>query len=226
MLTDVRTVETNQRFLEQNEAWARKQKLSDPTFLARLDHEQTPDVLWIGCSDRRVPAEIIVNAKPGEMFVHRNIANQMAATDFNGLTVLQYAVDVLKVKHIIVCGHYNCGGVIAALKPQSPGLLLVNKWLMGVKDLYRTYQDDIESLPTRRERVARLVELNVMKQVENLAHSSIIQDSWSKNVGPSLHGWVYGLRNGRIKELVQMQPGASINPVFGIRLYQDAPETS
>ena len=205
---------TNQRFLEQNEAWARKQKLRDPTFLARLDHEQSPDVLWIGCSDSRVPAEIIVDAKPGEMFVHRNIANQIATTDFNGLTVLQYAVDVLRVQHIIVCGHYNCGGIIAALRPQAPGLLLVNKWLMGVKDLYRTNQDEIEALPTKRERVGRLVELNVMKQVENLAHSSIVQDSWRRSEGPSLHGWVYGLRNGRIKELIQIKRGAEINPVY------------
>lgn len=205
---------TNQRFLEQNEAWARKQKLKDPTFLARLDHEQSPDVLWIGCSDSRVPAEIIVDAKPGEMFVHRNIANQIATTDFNGLTVLQYAVDVLRVRHIIVCGHYNCGGIIAALRPQTPGLLLVNKWLMVVKDLYRTNQDEIEALPTKRERVGRLVELNVMKQVENLAHSSIVQDSWRRSEGPSLHGWVYGLRNGRIKELIQIKRGAEINPVY------------
>lgn len=205
---------TNQRFLEQNEAWARKQKLKDPTFLARLDHEQSPDVLWIGCSDSRVPAEIIVDAKPGEMFVHRNIANQIATTDFNGLTVLQYAVDVLRVQHIIVCGHYNCGGIIAALRPQTPGLLLVNKWLMVVKDLYRTNQDEIEALPTKRERVGRLVELNVMKQVENLAHSSIVQDSWRRSEGPSLHGWVYGLRNGRIKELIQIKRGAEINPVY------------
>lgn len=204
----------NQRFLEQNETWARKQKLRDPTFLARLDHEQSPDVLWIGCSDSRVPAEIIVDAKPGEMFVHRNIANQIATTDFNGLTVLQYAVDVLRVQHIIVCGHYNCGGIIAALRPQTPGLLLVNKWLMGVKDLYRTNQDEIEALATKRERVGRLVELNVMKQVENLAHSSIVQESWRKSEGPSLHGWVYGLRNGRIKELVQIKRGAEINPVY------------
>lgn len=207
-------VETYQRFLDQNESWARKQKLNDPTFLARLDHEQTPDVLWIGCSDSRVPAEIIVNAKPGEMFVHRNIANQMATTDFNGLTVLQYAVDVLRVKHIIVCGHYNCGGIIAALKPQTPGLLLVNKWLMGVKDLYSVNQDEIESLPTRRERVARLVELNVIKQVENLAHSSIVQESWQRSQSPSIHGWVYGLRNGRLKELIQMTVGNPVKPVY------------
>ncbi|MEY4684442.1 MAG: hypothetical protein RLZ25_901 [Pseudomonadota bacterium] len=207
-------METYQRFLDQNESWARKQKLNDPTFLARLDHEQTPDVLWIGCSDSRVPAEIIVNAKPGEMFVHRNIANQMATTDFNGLTVLQYAVDVLRVKHIIVCGHYNCGGIIAALKPQTPGLLLVNKWLMGVKDLYSVNQDEIESLPTRRERVARLVELNVIKQVENLAHSSIVQESWQRSQGPSIHGWVYGLRNGRLKELIQMTAGNPVKPVY------------
>lgn len=207
-------METFQRFLEQNESWARAQRLKDPTFLARLDHHQRPDVLWIGCSDSRVPAEIIVQAKPGEMFVHRNVANQMPATDFNGLTVLQYAVDVLKVNHVIVCGHYNCGGIIAALNPQTPGLLLVNKWLMGIKDLYSHYQDEIEVLPTRRERVARLVELNVQKQVENLAHSPIIQESWKEREGPSIHGWVYGLRNGRIKALVTIHPGNLVNPVY------------
>ncbi len=208
-------MDTHDKFLLQNENWARQQKLKDPTFLARLDYEQNPDVLWIGCSDSRVPAEIIVSARPGEMFVHRNIANQIATTDFNSLTVVQYAVEVLKVKHIIVCGHYNCGGIAAALKPQIPGLLLVNKWLMGLKDLYRRNHLEIMSLQTQRERIGRLAEMNVIQQVENLAHSPIIQDAWKQRNAPSLHGWVYGLRDGRLRELIQMQPGAAIHPIFG-----------
>lgn len=207
-------METYQKFLFQNSQWARTQKLRDPTFLARLDYEQTPDVLWIGCSDSRVPAEIIVGAKPGEMFVHRNIANQVATTDFNSLTVIQYAIEVLHVRHIIICGHYGCGGILAALKPQSPGLLLVNKWLMGIKELYRRHQDEIEALPTQREKTARLVELNVIQQIENLAHSPLIQDSWQRNQRPSLHGWVYGVRNGKLRELIKLDSDYSINPIF------------
>lgn len=207
-------MEAPQKLLIQNAGWAQQQKLRDPTFLARLDYEQSPDVLWIGCSDSRVPAEIIVNAQPGEMFVHRNIANQIATTDFNSLTVVQYAIEVLQVKHIIVCGHYNCGGIAAALKPQVPGLLLVNKWLMGLKELYRRNEQEIRALPTQRQKIGRLAELNIIQQVENLAHSSIIQDAWRKRMAPSLHGWVYGLRDGKLIELVQLQPGAAINPIF------------
>ncbi len=203
-----------QRMLEQNGVWARQQYLKDAHYLARLDFQQSPNVLWIGCSDSRVPGEIVVNANPGEMFVHRNIANQVVTTDFNCLTVLQYAVDVLKVKHIIVCGHYSCGGIAAALRPQQPGLLLVNKWLMRVRDLYRLNQNEIESLPTQRERAMRLVELNVIEQVQNLAHSSIIQEAWSSYEQPSIHGWVYVPRSGKIRELIEMQPRSAINPIY------------
>lgn len=214
IIKEVEGISAVQRMLEQNSVWARQQYLRDPHYLARLDFEQSPDVLWIGCSDSRVPAEIVVSANPGEMFVHRNVANQVATTDFNCLTVLQYAVEVLKVRHIVVCGHYGCGGIAAALRPQQPGLLLVNKWLMRVKDLYCIHQDEIEALPTRRERTMRLVELNVIEQVQNLAHSSIIQEAWSANEQPALHGWVYVPRSGKIKELIDMQPRCAINPIY------------
>jgi carbonic anhydrase len=210
-----------ERLLLENKAWAQEKIATQPEFFGRLAVDQTPDVLWIGCSDSRVPSEIIVNAQPGEMFVHRNIANQVITTDFNSLSVLQYAVDVLKVSHVIVCGHYNCGGIRAALNKQSPDLLIVNKWLKHIKDIYRFHHADIESLPTEEQRVHRLVELNVIEQVYNLVHTSIIQSAWKREQRPSLHGWVYGLDDGIIKELINLPPGSLISPIYQ---YADAAE--
>src|SRR5690554_517697 len=154
-----------EKLLLENKAWAEEQRIRDPGYFSRLAGAQTPDFLWIGCSDSRVPAEIIVNAQPGEIFVHRNIANQVITTDFNSLSVIQYAIDVLKVSHVIVCGHYNCGGIRAALSPQRSELLIVNKWLMHIKDVYRLHQAEINALETDEERAERLVELNVIEQV-------------------------------------------------------------
>ncbi|MGZ8245310.1 carbonate dehydratase [Methylomagnum sp.] len=203
-----------ERLLLENRAWAEEKIVKQPEFFERLATDQRPEFLWIGCSDSRVPAEIIVNAQPGEMFVHRNIANQVITTDFNSLSVLQYAVEVLKVSHVVVCGHYNCGGIRAALKKQRPDLLLVNKWLKHIKDVYRFHQTELESLSSESQRVHRLVELNVVEQIYNLAHTSIIQSAWKREQRPSLHGWVYGLDDGIIKQLITLPAGSLISPIY------------
>lgn len=207
-------MKTFEKLLLENKAWAQDRVSTDPAFFERMADVQKPEVLWIGCSDSRVPAEIIVNAQPGEMFVHRNIANQLITTDFNSLSVLQYAVDVLKVKHVIVCGHYNCGGVRAAMNKQNPNLLMVNKWLKHIKDIHRFHQTELEAFESDEERARRLVELNVIEQIYNLAHTSIIQSAWKNETRPTLHGWVYGLGDGIIKELINLPPGSQINPIY------------
>jgi len=213
-----------EKLLLENKAWSDEKKAVDPGFFERLAQAQNPEFLWIGCSDSRVPAEIIVNAKPGEIFIHRNIANQMIATDFNCLSVLQYAVDALQIKHIIVCGHYNCGGVKAALSMQSPDLMLTNKWLMHVKQIYRFHKDEIDALPTEKERVNRLVELNVIEQVQILAHTSIIQRAWNKHQRPVLHGWVYSLSDGLLNSLITLYPDTDLDPVFKYNFQNDLVE--
>ncbi|MGZ8218657.1 carbonate dehydratase [Methylomagnum sp.] len=203
-----------ERLLLENKAWAEEKIAREPEYFKHLAKEQTPEFLWIGCSDSRVPAELVINAEPGEIFVHRNIANQVITTDFNSLSVVQFAVAVLKVKHIIVCGHYNCGGVKAALDKQRSDLTLVNKWLMHIKDVYRFHQDDIETLPTREAQIDRLVELNIIEQVYRLAHTSIVQSAWKKERRPSLHGWVYGLNDGIIKELITLTPDHRLDSIY------------
>jgi carbonic anhydrase len=207
-------MQTFEKLLLENKAWAHDQVTNDPALFERLMEVQKPEVLWIGCSDSRVPSEIIVNAQPGEIFVHRNIANQVITTDFNSLSVLQYAVDVLKVSHVIVCGHYNCGGIRASLKKQSHGLLMVNKWLKHIKDVYRLHERELSSLPSDIDRVNRLVELNIIEQIYNLAHTSIIQSAWKQERRPTLHGLVYGLNDGVIKELINLPPGSQISPIY------------
>ncbi|MGI9213959.1 MAG: carbonate dehydratase [Methylococcaceae bacterium] len=202
------------KLLLENKAWANEQTTREPDYFRKLVHKQTPDFLWIGCADSRVPAEIITNAEPGEIFVHRNIANQIVKTDFNSLSVVQYAVQVLGVKHVVVCGHYNCGGVRAALDRQQPHLTLVNKWLLHIKDVYRLHQLEIEALPTMNERANRLVELNVIEQVYNLAHTAIIQKCWKTERRPTLHGWVYGLDDGVIHELITLTPDHRIESIY------------
>ena len=202
-----------EKLLEQNQQWSADKKAQDPQFFKNLSKQQKPDFLWIGCSDSRVPGEIIVNAEPGEIFIHRNIANQVIPTDFNCLSVLQYAVNVLQVKHIIVCGHYNCGGVVAALNKQRSDLVITNKWLMHIKNTYRLHQDEIDLLP-EAERVNKLVELNVIEQIYALSHTSIIQESWDQHQFPTLHGWVYGLDDGLLKTLITLSHEDDINPIF------------
>lgn len=206
-------MQTPEKLLLENKAWSEEVIKRDPDFFKQLAKEQKPEFLWIGCADSRVPADTIVNAQPGQIFVHRNIANQIITTDFNCLSVLQYAVDVLKVKHIIVCGHYGCGGVKAALQPQSSGLVVTNKWLMHIKDVYRLHQDELDMAPDA-QRLDRLIELNIIEQVYRLTHTSIIQASWKHGHKPTLHGWVYGLHDGLIKELVKLDYNTQINPIY------------
>ncbi|MFA5982965.1 MAG: carbonic anhydrase [Methylococcaceae bacterium] len=203
-----------EKLLLENKAWAQEKQEFDPDYFKLLAKEQTPEFLWIGCSDSRVPAEIIVNADPGEIFIHRNIANQLIPTDFNSLSVIQYAVAVLKVKHIIVCGHYNCGGIKAALGKQSANLVITNKWLMHIKETYRLHRQEIDALEREEQRVNRLVELNVLEQIKSLSHTSIIQKAWHEENSPLLHGWVYGLNDGLIKPLITLYPGAEIDTLY------------
>jgi carbonic anhydrase len=203
-----------EKLLLENKAWAEEKKLKEPDYFERLAADQKPEFLWIGCSDSRVPADIIINAEPGVIFAHRNIANQVIATDFNCLSVIQYAVQVLKVGHIIVCGHYNCGGVRAALERQKPELTLVNKWLTHIKDVYRLHREEIESQPTEKKKADRLVELNVIEQVKNLSHMSLIQNAWKHDQRPTLHGWVYALNDGILKQLIVLPPGSEVDIIY------------
>lgn len=204
---------TPAKLLLENKVWSEQISRNDPGYFQRLALEQKPDFLWIGCSDSRVPAETVVNAQPGEIFVHRNIANQVITTDFNCLSVLQYAINVLKVKHIIVCGHYGCGGVKAALQPQNADLLITNKWLLHIKDIYRLHQEELENI-NPESRADRLIELNIIEQVFRLAHTSIIQSAWKHGHKPTLHGWVYGLQDGLLNELISLDHNTEIEPIY------------
>jgi carbonic anhydrase len=201
------------RLLLENKAWSEEILSHDPEYFHNLAKEQRPKFLWIGCSDSRVPAETVVNAKPGEIFVHRNIANQVITTDFNCLSVLQYAISVLMVEHIIVCGHYGCGGVQAALSRENSGMMIANKWLLHIKDIYRLHQAELESLP-RDQMFRRMIQFNIIEQVNNLAHTSMIQTAWKERKGPTLHGWVYGLENGQIEELITLDYNAPIETIY------------
>lgn len=205
-------MESHKQLLLANKAWVKEKLRIRPDYFQRHSETQTPEFLWIGCSDSRVPAEDITGTEPGELFVHRNIANMIVHTDFNMLSVLQYGVEVLKVRHVIVCGHYNCGGVKNAMKKNDFGL--INKWLRHLKDVYRIYQGEIESITDPQARWDRLVELNVTEQVQNLAKTSIIQRAWKQEQRPMLHGWVYDLRTGYLKELAEMPPGAKIDDIY------------
>jgi carbonic anhydrase len=201
-----------ERLLLENKAWAKEKVMDDPDFFNRLAHLQTPDFLWIGCSDSRVPANEITGTQPGEIFVHRNVANMVVHTDLNLLTVLEYAVNHLKVKHVIVCGHYGCGGVKASTTQQNFGI--INKWLRNIKDVYRFHREELDAIGNEEQRVDRLVELNVQEQVMNLAKTSIIQKAWANEQRPHLHGWVYGLKDGLIKPVFEMEAGTHIDPLY------------
>lgn len=203
-----------EKLLLENKAWAEEKKLREPAYFERLATDQRPEFLWIGCADSRVPADIIVNAEPGAIFAHRNIGNQVIATDLNSLSVIQYAVQVLKVDHVIVCGHYNCGGVKAALEKQRPELALLNKWLMHIKDIYRLHRHEIDMLDAHAERADRLVELNVIEQVRRLSHTSIIQSAWQREQRPTLHGWVYALDDGVLQQLITLPPGSDVDSIY------------
>lgn len=185
--------------LANNKAWAAEMTARDPEFFHRLSLQQAPRYLWIGCSDSRVPANQIVGLLPGEMFVHRNVANVVVHTDLNCLAVVQFAVDVLEVEHVIVCGHYGCGGVGAALRGDRLGL--VDNWLRHVQDVRRKHQAQLDALPSDTARHDRLCELNVIEQVANLGQSSVVRDAWSRGQALALHGWAYGLADGVVRDL-------------------------
>jgi carbonic anhydrase len=201
-----------EKILLENKAWARESLLNDPEFFLKMLDTQKPEFLWIGCSDSRVPAETITGMHPGEIFVHRNIANLVVHNDFNLLSVLDYAVEVLHVKHIIVCGHYGCGGVKAALNHHNMGI--INKWLRHIKDVYRIHQDELEKITDEETKVNQLVEFNVREQVMNLAKTSIVQKAWKYEQRPHLHGWVYSLSNGILKSIFDMPPGTEIDTIY------------
>lgn len=187
------------KLLANNRAWAAARVSHDPTFFSRLAGQQVPSFLWIGCSDSRVPANEIVGLDPGELFVHRNVANIVVHTDVNCLSVLQFAVDVLKVRHVIVCGHYGCGGIRAALDGTAHGL--IDNWLQHVQDVKEAHQAELLALADVDARIDRLAELNVMDQVRNIARTTIIQDAWRRDQPLELHGWIYGLKDGLIHDL-------------------------
>lgn len=201
-----------ERLLLENKAWAREKVKEDPEYFHRLAQIQTPEFLWIGCSDSRVPANEITGTEPGEIFVQRNIANMVIHTDLNLLSVLEYAVMHLKVRHIIVCGHYGCGGVKAAMSHNNFGI--INKWIRSIKDVYRIHEAELTAIEAEEDRVNRLIELNVEEQVLNLAKTSIIQKAWKDRQAPYLHGWVYGLNNGLIKPLKEMAPGTRLDHIY------------
>jgi|SRR5688572_5338791 len=187
------------KLLENNRAWAAERVKRDPTFFTRLEKLQSPEYLWIGCSDSRVPANEIVGMDPGELFVHRNVANVVVHTDLNCLSVLQFAVDVLKVKHVIVCGHYGCGGIRAALDRDTHGL--IDNWLRHVQDVERDYQHELDGISDPKQREDRLCELNVAEQIRNVSRTTIVQDAWRRGHDVQLHGWIYGLKDGIITDL-------------------------
>lgn len=202
-----------EKLLLENKAWAAERIKEDPEFFNRLANLQRPEFLWIGCSDSRVPSNQITGTQPGEIFVHRNVANLVINTDVNLLSVLDYAVNYLEVKHVIVCGHYGCGGVKAALTKTDYKAVL-NMWLRNIKDVYRLHREELDAITDEDNRCDRLVELNVQEQVINLAKTSIIQRAWKENKRPHLHGWVYGLKDGIIKPVTEMQAGTHIDALY------------
>jgi carbonic anhydrase len=206
-------MKTYEKLLLENKAWAGEKVQDDPEYFHRLAKLQTPEFLWIGCSDSRVPANEITGTDPGEIFVHRNVANMVVNTDVNLLAVLDYAVNHLKVKHVIVCGHYGCGGIKAAttntdFKP------VLNMWLRNIKDVYRLHRTQLDAIKDEEMRVDTLTELNVQEQVTNLAKTSIIQRAWKNENRPDLHGWVYGLKDGLIKPVFEMRAGTHIDKLY------------
>lgn len=202
-----------ERLLQENKAWAADMISTNPEFFTRLAELQTPEFLWIGCSDSRVPANQITGTQPGEIFVHRNVANLVINTDVNLLSVLEYAVNHLKVKHVIVCGHYGCGGIKAATTNHDFKQVL-NMWLRNIKDVYRLHREELDNIKDEEKQIDRLVELNVEEAVKNLAKTSIIQRAWKNDQRPDLHGWVYGLENGIINPVFEMKAGTHIDPLY------------
>jgi len=184
---------------QNNKEWIGSKLSKDPEYFARMAKAQDPLYLWIGCSDSRVPANEIVGLEPGELFVHRNVANLFPHTDFNCLSVLEYAVDLLKIQHVIVCGHYGCGGVKAAMEDHQLGL--VDNWLRNIRDVHAGCKNELEKIPDKKKRYDRLVELNVMQQVLNVCHTTIVQNAWVRGQPLWVHGWVYNLEEGSLADL-------------------------
>lgn len=187
------------KILENNKKWVEEKLQISPDYFNNLAESQQPPLLWIGCSDSRVPANEIIGAEPGEVFVHRNIANMVIHSDMNMLSVLDYAVNALKVKHVIVCGHYGCGGVKAAMGNSSIGV--IDNWIRHIKDVYRFHQNELDAITDEKERFNKFVELNVKEQVFDLAKTSIVQSAWKKGQELNIHGWVYGLNSGYVTDL-------------------------
>ncbi len=201
------------KLLENNKKWVADQLALEPTYFEKLANSQNPEYLWIGCSDSRVPANQITGTLPGDIFVHRNIANMVIHSDMNMLSVLSYAVEVLKVKHIIVCGHYGCGGVLAAMENKQFGL--IDNWLRHIKDVYRLHFKELDAINDTKHRADRLVELNVIEQVQDLGKTSIVQNAWKRDQALHLHGWVYDVKDGIIKDLdVNFKGTSDLHSVF------------
>ena len=205
------------KLLDNNKEWVAKSLEKDPEFFSRLANGQQPPILWIGCSDSRVPANEIIGAQPGEVFVHRNIANMVLHTDMSMLSVLDYAVNVLKVKHVIVCGHYGCGGVQAALTNKHIGL--IDNWIRHIKDVYRFHQDELNAIEDEKAKFDRFVELNVFEQVYDLAKTSIMQAAWEREQEVHIHGWVYDVKDGLINDLkITLKNNDSLSEVYQLDL--------
>jgi len=205
-----------ENLLKKNAEWAVKINQEDPTFFSKLASQQSPDYLWIGCSDSRVPANQLLGMMPGDIFVHRNIANLVIHTDLSCMSVIQYAVDVLQVKHIIVTGHYDCGGIKAAMQKQS--FDLIDGWLRNIKDIYVKYSDSFNENMTKEQRLNYLTELNVVEQVKNVCHTTCIQEAWGRGQELTVHGFIYSVKDGRLKDLnIKFDNLDKINSLYHIR---------
>ena len=207
-----------ERIMLENKAWVQEKLSVNPDYLNYLAQNRSPDILWIGCSDSRLHADEITHCEPGEILVHRNIGNQVVSTDLSLMGALEYAVDVLNVKHIIVCGHYRCRSIKAALDRPNPSLPFADKWLKNIKDIYRLHRQQIENFDSLDERWKMLVEVNIKEQVINLSNNPIIQKSWRRGKKPDLHGLVYGLNDGLIREVCSMTPYSALDPIYEYNL--------
>ncbi len=206
-----------QKLLDNNKKWVETKLNQDPDFFNKLSAGQKPPVLWIGCADSRVPANEIIGAGPGEVFVHRNIANLVVHSDMNMLSVLDYAVNVLEVKHVIVCGHYGCGGVQTAMTNKHVGL--IDNWIRHIKDVYRFHQDELNAIEDEKKRFDSFVDFNVVEQVLNLAKTSIVQSAWERGQNLHVHGWVYDIKDGLIKDLeITLRDNKSLSKVYQLDL--------
>ncbi len=204
----LRTMRTLSNLFANNRAWAAEMTQRDPEFFTRLSRQQAPHYLWIGCSDSRVPANQIVGLVSGDMFVHRNVANVVVHTDLNCLSAIQFAVEVLRIEHIIVCGHYGCGGVLAALRDDNLGL--IDNWLRHVQDVWRKHKSQIDALPTETARHERLCELNVVEQVVNVSQTTVVRDAWKRGQTLAVHGWIYDVSDGLLRDLDMTVTGLGI----------------